>query len=117
VGPDRVGLVAGEAGAANQEQQAGDDPGIRLVPGFSVRQRAQHMTTYDRKPGVPSPGMAARLGPTLDERRGVEYHRLRSRELVTKLNGRPMPFGWTVNTYRGCEMACRYCFARTSFSV
>jgi DNA repair photolyase len=56
--------------------------------------------------------MTARLGPTLDERRGVEYHQLRSRELVTKLNGRPMPFGWTVNTFRGCEMACRYCCAR-----
>ena len=23
-----------------------------------------------------------------------------------------MPFGWTVNPYRGCELACRYCFAR-----
>jgi len=23
-----------------------------------------------------------------------------------------MPFGWTVNPYRGCEMACHYCFAR-----
>jgi DNA repair photolyase len=56
--------------------------------------------------------MAARLGPTLDERRGVEYHQLRSRELITKLSARPMPFGWTANPYRGCEMACRYCFAR-----
>jgi DNA repair photolyase len=23
-----------------------------------------------------------------------------------------MPFGWTLNPYRGCEMSCRYCFAR-----
>ena len=23
-----------------------------------------------------------------------------------------MPFGWTVNPYRGCEMGCHYCFAR-----
>src|SRR5436309_12427286 len=61
---------------------------------------------------VPSPGMAARLGPTIDERRGVEYHELHSKDLVNKFNGRPMPFGWTVNPYRGCEMACRYCFAR-----
>ena len=64
------------------------------------------------KPGVAAPGMAERLGGTIDERRGVEYHQLRSKDLVNKLNARPMPFGWTVNPYRGCEMACRYCFAR-----
>jgi DNA repair photolyase len=64
------------------------------------------------KPGIASPGMAERLGGTLDERRGVEYHQLRSKALVNKFSGRPMPFGWTVNPYRGCEMACRYCFAR-----
>jgi DNA repair photolyase len=64
------------------------------------------------KPGVAAPGMAARLGVTIHERRGVEYHRLRSRDLLNKVNARPMPFGWTVNPYRGCEMACRYCFAR-----
>jgi len=64
------------------------------------------------KPGVPSPGMAPRLGDTIDERRGVEYHELRAKDLVNRLNARPMPFGWTVNPYRGCEMACHYCFAR-----
>src|SRR6058998_4365000 len=80
-----------------------------------MTRKAQHMTT-DKRPtirsGVPSPGMAARLGPTIDERRGVEYHELHSKDLVNKFNARPMPFGWTVNPYRGCEMACRYCFAR-----
>ena len=64
------------------------------------------------KPGVPSPGMAQRLGATIDKRRGIEYHELRSKDLLNKFNGRLMPFGWTVNPYRGCELACRYCFAR-----
>ena len=64
------------------------------------------------KPGVAAPGIAERLGVTVDERRGVEYHRLHSKDLLNKFNGRPMPFGWTVNPYSGCEMACRYCFAR-----
>ena len=64
------------------------------------------------KPGVASPGIAERLGVTIDERRGVEYHELHAKDLLNKFNGRPMPFGWTVNPYRGCEMACRYCFAR-----
>lgn len=73
------------------------------------------MTTRKRseiKPGVPAPGMAARMGETIDARRGVEYRELRAATLVNRLSGRPMPFGWTVNPYRGCEMACRYCYAR-----
>ena len=64
------------------------------------------------KPGVPAPGMRDRMGPTFDERRGVEYRQLRAASLVNRLNARPVPFGWTANPYRGCEMACRYCFAR-----
>lgn len=64
------------------------------------------------KPGIPAPGMAARMGGTIDARRGVEYRELRAASLVNRFNARPMPFGWTVNPYRGCEMACRYCYAR-----
>ncbi len=31
---------------------------------------------------------------------------------MNKVNGAQMPFGWTVNPYRGCQMACVYCYAR-----
>src|SRR5437773_6420961 len=100
-----AGPGAVEAGAAR------DRPGdVLWSPGFFSRYTTQQVTTMKIKPGVPAPGMKNRMGPTFDERRGVEYRQLRAASLVNRLNDRPMPFGWTANLYRGCEMACRYCF-------
>ncbi len=64
------------------------------------------------KPGVPAPGFVRRIGPIVDRRRGVEFKDLTSRTLVNRLTGSAMPFGWTVNPFRGCEFGCRYCYAR-----
>ncbi len=63
-------------------------------------------------PGVPAPGFVRRIGEVVDRRRGVEFAELRSRTLVNRLTGTAMPFGWTVNPFRGCEFGCRYCYAR-----
>src|SRR5215470_8990011 len=94
-------VVVAEDGAGRRVEK---NPGLRSDPGFLFGCYTQHLTMMDRrltiKPGVASPGMAERLGDTVDERRGVEYHQLRSKELVNKFNGRPMPFGWTVNPFR-----------------
>jgi DNA repair photolyase len=45
-------------------------------------------------------------------RRGTAFQELRSESLLNRLSGSAMPFGWTVNPYRGCEVGCRYCYAR-----
>jgi DNA repair photolyase len=64
------------------------------------------------KPGVPAPGFVKRIGQVVDMRRGAEFQQLSTRSLMNRLTGAAMPFGWTVNPFRGCEFGCRYCYAR-----
>ncbi len=63
-------------------------------------------------PVAPAPGFVRRIGEIVDRRRGVEFQELKSLSLVNRLAGTAMPFGWTVNPFRGCEFGCRYCYAR-----
>jgi DNA repair photolyase len=64
--------------------------------------------------GQPAPGFVDRLGEVVDKRRGVTFQALRSQNLLNRLTGETMPFGWTVNPFRGCEVGCTYCYARST---
>jgi DNA repair photolyase len=42
----------------------------------------------------------------------VVFHEVRAKSVLNKVPGSsPMPFGWTINPYRGCSHACTYCMA------
>jgi DNA repair photolyase len=52
-------------------------------------------------------------GESLREGHNVEYYTLGTRSLLSRvLSGRKLPFTWSINPYRGCEFACKYCYAR-----
>jgi len=55
----------------------------------------------------------AAAGESLREGHNVEYFTLGARSLLSRVvTRRNLPFTWTINPYRGCEFACKYCFAR-----
>lgn len=44
---------------------------------------------------------------------GITFHEVLAKSALNRVPGASrMPFGWTVNPYRGCSHACVYCFAR-----
>jgi DNA repair photolyase len=45
---------------------------------------------------------------------GVTFHEILAKSALNKIPGQTaaVPFGWTINPYRGCSHACVYCFAR-----
>ncbi|MFF0264912.1 Rv2578c family radical SAM protein [Kribbella sp. NPDC004536] len=69
---------------------------------------------------VETPGTLPGLGSiaglvrsvTTPEFQGITFHEVLARSALNSVPGTALPFNWTVNPYRGCTHACRYCFAR-----
>ena len=73
----------------------------------------------DALPGLPRLAGLVRSVQT-PEFAGVTFHEVLAKSALNKVPGdspshqRQVPFGWTVNPYRGCSHACTYCFARNT---
>jgi len=66
------------------------------------------------EPPVPLVGIArlAAHGEAISEGHNVDYISLENRSLLSRCDSPRMPFSWQINPYRGCEFACKYCYAR-----
>jgi DNA repair photolyase len=52
-------------------------------------------------------------GESIREGHDIEYFTLPTRSILNRVvSNRNMPFSWAINPYRGCEFACKYCYAR-----
>ena len=63
------------------------------------------------------PGMAGIAGLVRSVRTpefaGVTFHEVHAKSALNRVAvTSPMPFGWSINPYRGCTHGCVYCFAR-----
>jgi DNA repair photolyase len=54
----------------------------------------------------------AAQGEAISQGHKVDYLALENRSVLTRCNSPRMPFSWQINPYRGCEFACKYCYAR-----
>ncbi|MGD0213504.1 MAG: radical SAM protein [Terriglobales bacterium] len=67
----------------------------------------------DAQPKLIGIARLAADGDSLREGHNVEYFTLGTRSLLSRVvSARRLPFTWAINPYRGCEFACKYCYAR-----
>ncbi len=89
--------------AVAERDAAGDDtlfPAARRDVAIPLIERGAVARTFD------TPGF-----------RGMTFYEVQAKSIVNRVpDASRMPFRWTINPYRGCQHACRYCFARYSHS-
>ncbi len=113
--------VADQLGSISDQATLDCPPASRTKPGTQSREQgpvrndvvAPPERAHARLVGIAR--LAASSPPAETRRRSAEkpeYFVLPVKSILNRCDSNRVPFEWTINPYRGCEFACKYCYAR-----
>jgi DNA repair photolyase len=110
-------VVSGLAPAADQRSSISDPAAPETVRGAQVREmgRVRNVAAEPPEKLVGIARLAASSKPAESKRKSLEkpeYFVLPVKSVLNRCDSDRVPFEWTINPYRGCEFACKYCYAR-----
>ena len=70
------------------------------------------MPVAPNPPALVGLGRIAAASPLAVSKQKASYFVLSSKRILNRCRSPRVPFTWTINPYRGCELGCRYCYAR-----
>ncbi|HET8925191.1 MAG TPA: radical SAM protein [Candidatus Acidoferrum sp.] len=111
--------VSSPAPVADQRGNISDRTTMDCPPSSSAAHGTQNRANGRvRNSAAPLVGIArlAASSPAAETRRKSaerpEYFVLPVKSILNRCDSNRVPFEWTINPYRGCEFACKYCYAR-----
>jgi DNA repair photolyase len=111
--------VSSPAPVADQRSSISDrattdcPPASKTQHGTQNRERGPVRSAAARLVGIAR--LAASSPPAETQRKSAEkpeYFMLPVKSILNRCDSNRVPFEWTINPYRGCEFACKYCYAR-----
>ena len=88
-------------------------PSFPWIPESEQETPTSVFTENEARPKLVGIARLAAEGDSLREGHNIEYFTLEARSLLSRVvSQRNLPFTWAINPYRGCEFACKYCYAR-----
>jgi len=113
--------VADQRGSNSNQATADCPPASRTQHGTQSRETGPIRIDAASPPGraharlVGIARLAASSPPAETQRKSAErpeYFLLPVKSILNRCDSNRVPFEWTINPYRGCEFACKYCYAR-----